>query len=107
MTKTERNWIILVLGITALSCQRYLTKDYAEQKVKSQYDEGVKATQSLSSLPIMYDLWSPTLDSTKMSWKRIHGRDYVLAVMWKKATDTAYYKNDCATGFYNTRNRYN
>jgi hypothetical protein len=41
-------------------------------------------------------------ENTNLKWKEINGNKYVLAVSWKAAQDTRFYKND-ASGFYNTQ----
>jgi len=83
-----------------------LYKDYNEEKTKELYQQSLAATSDVHSERVADDLLSPVLDSSEMNWNTISGQPYLLVVMWKKAGDTTYYKNDPATGFYNTRGRY-
>jgi hypothetical protein len=94
------------LSLTILSCQRYLYKDYDEARIKNLYQQSLIATSNVQSERIADDLLSPVLDSSKLIWKNISGKHYLLTVMWKKAADTVYYKNNETTNTYNTRNRY-
>jgi hypothetical protein len=97
----------ILLSFSFLSCQRYLAKNYNEEKIKTLYAASLDATTIAAGIKQTDDLISTTIDSSNLKWTTIHSKPYVLAVMWKKASDTAYYKNDCTTGFYNTGNRYN
>ncbi|MEO6132695.1 MAG: hypothetical protein ABIQ02_12665 [Saprospiraceae bacterium] len=97
----------IVLAVTSLSCQRYLYKDYNKEKIKALYDVSLDRTSDINKENLASDLLSVSIDSSHLKWKYQSGRTYVLVAMWKKASDTMYYKNDCTTGYYNTRNRYN
>ncbi|MEP6794725.1 MAG: hypothetical protein ABJB16_10395 [Saprospiraceae bacterium] len=98
---------LLVIILTTPSCQRYIYKNYNEAKAKNRYDLSLTKTSNITKEYLANNLLSPTLDSSSLVSRNISGKNYIQVVMWKKSGDLKYYKNDCASGFYNTQNRYN
>jgi hypothetical protein len=97
--------VLMLIAIT--SCERKLYKSYNENTAKRLYDEAIAKTVDITKERIATDLLSITLDSSNLKWKDFAGEMRLLTVMWKSTPDTKYYKNDCATGFYNSGDRYN
>jgi hypothetical protein len=98
---------IILLAITVSSCERQLYKSYNVSLADQLYARAINQTVDINKERIANNLVSISLDSSKLVWKDFAGKSYVLTVMWKKASDTQYYKNDCNTGFCNTKNYYN
>jgi len=97
----------LLLTLATTSCERRLYKNYDENAAKRLYAEAIASTVDITKEKVATNLLSVTLDSSNLSWKSFAGNTYLLTVMWKSTPDTQYYKNNCATGFCNTGDRYN
>src|SRR4051794_28934726 len=90
--------------IISLSCQRRLYKTYDVSSANNLFSQSVKQTSVPVQENIVNSLLSIHLDSNKLIWSSFKDTDhilkpYLLAVMWKGASDSIYYRSDSLTGF--------
>jgi hypothetical protein len=89
----------LLLGI--LSCSpRMLTKDYNEEKIQNLYSLSIGDAAKPQAWEVVKTLTPASIANPALVKKNIDGEDYLLVSTW--TNDTIYYKNDTATGRYNT-----
>jgi len=92
----------LIITLFLSSCINYqkLADPAAHPKIKKWYKESMADAAYPAKEDISYVLTPLRENNPDLIWKEIDGERYVLAASWK--SEKKYYKNDEASGFYNT-----